>query len=190
MDDRLSVNSLFLVGKSIFLCVSVLDGTLQNVFGQLRILLDPTKNLGTLKIKNVTPINVKSWQVYHVVCLCQRRAVAPNREKSLHHVAMVAKLLDDNKSKIHLKSKFTLYQTSLALFNFIQLVKCWRNFLGLNPKGPPSQSLEKEKETFCVVFPYSVKQAREIKKFHVTVMQPGPNNVQKLCMCKFVILLI
>ena len=51
-----------------FLCVPmfVLDGTLrnvfgslQNVFGNLRILSDPTKNLGTLKIKNVTPINVK-----------------------------------------------------------------------------------------------------------------------------------
>ena len=51
-----------------FLCVPVfvLDrtlrnvfGTLRNVFGHLRILSDPTKNLGTLKIKNVTPINVK-----------------------------------------------------------------------------------------------------------------------------------
>ena len=51
-----------------FLCVPVfkLDRTLCNVFGSLRnvfehlqILSDPTKNLGTLKIKNVTPINVK-----------------------------------------------------------------------------------------------------------------------------------
>ena len=73
VDDRLSPNSLFLVGKSMFLCVPMflLDGTLsnvfgspQNVFGHLQILLDPAKNLGTLKIKNVTPINVKSWQVY------------------------------------------------------------------------------------------------------------------------------
>ena len=57
-----------------FLCVPVfvLDGTLRNIFGSLRnvfghlqILSDPTKNLGTLKIKNVTPINVKkSRQVY------------------------------------------------------------------------------------------------------------------------------
>ena len=60
MDDQLSADSFFLVGKSIFLCVPVfmLDGTLRNVFGslwdvfgQLRILSDPTKNLGTLKIK-------------------------------------------------------------------------------------------------------------------------------------------
>ena len=61
MDDRPSPNSLFLVGKSTFLCVPVfvLDRTLRNVFGHFQILSDPTKNLGTLKIKNVTPINVK-----------------------------------------------------------------------------------------------------------------------------------
>ena len=50
------------------LCVPVfvLDGTLRNVFGSLRnvfghlwLLSDPMKNFGTLKIKNVTPINVK-----------------------------------------------------------------------------------------------------------------------------------
>ena len=34
-------------------------GSLRNVFRHLQILSDPTKNLGTLKIKNVTPINVK-----------------------------------------------------------------------------------------------------------------------------------
>ena len=61
VDDRLSANSFFLVGKSMSLCVLVfvLDGTLRNVFGHLWILSDPTKNLGTLKIKNVAPINVK-----------------------------------------------------------------------------------------------------------------------------------
>ena len=52
-----------------FLCVPVfvLDGTLRNIFGSLRNVFGhfgydrtPTKNLGTLKIKNVTPVNVKS----------------------------------------------------------------------------------------------------------------------------------
>ena len=37
-------------------------------------------------------------------------------------------------------------------------------FSGLNPKGP-YLSLEKEKETFCVVFTCSVKRAREISHF-------------------------
>ena len=40
-------------------------------------------------------------------------------EKSLYHIAMVAKFLDDNKPKIHLKSKFAVFQTSSILFNFI-----------------------------------------------------------------------
>ena len=51
-----------------FLCVPVfvLDGTLRNVFGHFQILSDPTKNLGTLKIKNVTPINVKKLAGIHL----------------------------------------------------------------------------------------------------------------------------
>ena len=51
-------------------------------------------------------------------------------EKSLRRVAMVAKFLDDNKPKCHLKSGFALFQTSSILFNFISCVKCGRNFLG------------------------------------------------------------
>ena len=41
------------------------------------------------------------------------------KEKSLRHVAMVAKVLDDNKPKKSLKSLFALFQTSPILFNFI-----------------------------------------------------------------------
>ena len=65
-------------------------------------------------------------------------------EKSLRHVAMVAKFLDDNKPKA--------FQTSSIFFNFIEFVKRWRNFLELNSKGP-CLGLEKEKH-FCVVFTY------------------------------------
>ena len=39
-------------------------------------------------------------------------------------------------------------------------------FSGFNPKGR-HLSLEKEKVTFCVVFTYFAKRAREIRKFHV-----------------------
>ena len=46
-------------------------------------------------------------------------------------------------------------------------------FSGFNPK---------EKETFCVVFTYSVKQAREIRKFHVAVVHLRLRNVQKSVM--------
>ena len=37
---------------------------------------------------------------------------AMERGSRLRHVAMVAKFLDDNKSKCHLKSGFALFQTS------------------------------------------------------------------------------
>ena len=52
-------------------------------------------------------------------------------------------------------------------------------FSGFNLKGP-YLSLEKEKDTFCVVFTYSVKWVCEIRKFHVTVMQWRLWNVQKI----------
>ena len=66
-----------------------------------------------------------------VISQVQWRIEAHYREKkSLRHVAMVAKFLDDNKSKRHVKSRFALFQTSSFLFNFVYFVKCWRNFLG------------------------------------------------------------
>ena len=54
-------------------------------------------------------------------------------------------------------------------------------FSGLNPKGP-YLSLEKEKETFCLVLTYSIKRAHEIRKFHVAVVQQRLRNVQKSVM--------
>ena len=54
-------------------------------------------------------------------------------------------------------------------------------FSGLNPKGP-NLSLGKEKETFCDVFTHSVKRAREIRKFHVAVVQRWLNNEEKSVM--------
>ena len=40
-------------------------------------------------------------------------------------------------------------------------------------------NLEKERENFRVV--YSIKRAREIRKFHVAVLQRRLTNVQKAC---------
>ena len=51
-------------------------------------------------------------------------------------------------------------------------------FSGLNPKGP-YVSLEKEKKNFCVVLAYSMKWAREIRKFHVAVAQQRLRNYKK-----------
>ena len=54
-------------------------------------------------------------------------------------------------------------------------------FSGLISKGP-YLSLEKEKETFCVLLTFSIKWAREIRKFHVAVVQQRLRNVQKSVM--------
>ena len=83
--------------------------------------------------------------------------------------------------KRDLKSESAPLQTSSILFNFVQFGKCCRNFLGLNPKGP-YLSLEEEKDNFCVVFTYSIKQACEIRKFHVARVQRREKNVQNSVM--------
>ena len=61
------------------------------------------------------------------------------------------------------------------------LAKCFV----LNPKEP-YVSLEKEKLNVCAVLTYSIKGAREIRKFHVAVVQQRPRNVQKSVIVFFV----
>ena len=68
---------------------------------------------------------------------------------------MVAKFLDDNKPIKSLKSLFALFQTSPILFNFISFGKI---FFG-------TVSLKQESDNVCVLFTYSIKRAREIRKF-------------------------
>ena len=52
---------------------------------------------------------------------------------------------------------------------------------GLNLKGP-YLSLKKEKENFCVVLTYSIKQAREISNFHIAVVQRRQRHAEKSMM--------
>ena len=60
----------------------------------------------------------------------------------------------------------------------------------MNLKGP-YLSLEEEKDNFCVVFTYPIKQACEIWKFQVTgVKQRQEMYKIAWCMCKFVVLSI
>ena len=54
------------------------------------------------------------------------------------------------------------------------------NFLELNSKGL-HQSSGKEKESCCLLFPSSTK--REIRQFHVVVVQRRQRNVQKSVFC-------
>ena len=51
-------------------------------------------------------------------------------------------------------------------------------FLGLSSKGP-YLSFEKERDNFCVVFTYYIKQGHETRKVHVAVVQRRLKNVTK-----------
>ena len=78
--------------------------------------------------------------------------------------------------KRHLRSEFAPLQTLSRLFRLVQFVKCWRIFLELimNSKGLYRRS-RKEKESRCLVF---TSCQREIRHFHVIVMQKRQRNVQ------------
>ena len=81
--------------------------------------------------------------------------------------------------KRHLKSEFALPQTLSRLFYLVEFVKCWQIVVELNSKGL-HQSSGKEKESCCLLFPSSTK--REIRQFHVVVVQRRQRNVQKSVM--------
>ena len=99
---------------------------------------------------------------------------------------MVAKFLDDNKPKIHLKSEFALFRTYSVLLNFIQFVI--GEISGVKPERTVFK-LRKRKFLCCVT--YSINQERDIRKFHVAVVQRWLRNIQKSTMhVKVVVLLI
>ena len=65
-----------------------------------------------------------------------------------------------NKPKIPLTSEFPLFQTYRSYSISFNLSNVGEIFWGWIRK-------DRRKEIVCVVFTYSIKQAREIKKFHV-----------------------
>ena len=114
----------------------------------------------------------QKWNVRNVLyqlknCYCSISFLKPStnrEEKSLRHVAVVAKFLDDNTPK---KSLIKWIRTVSNFMDFIQfhvICQILAKFLGLNPKGR-YLSLQKGKENFYVVFTCSIKRARGIRKF-------------------------
>ena len=111
-------------------------------------------------------------------------------KKSLHHVVMVVKFLNDNKPKTSLKKWIHTVSNIIDFIQFHLICQILAKFLGLNPKGR-YLSVQKGKEIFYVVFTCSIKRAREIRKFHVAVVQRRLRNMQKsVTTCKVVVLLI
>ena len=64
-----------------------------------------------------------------------------------------------------------------ALSSFVKFAKFFAKFSAVESERivytAVHVSLEKEKENLCVVFTYSIKQAHEIRKFHVAFMNNG-----------------
>ena len=97
-----------------------------------------------------------------------RQGCRYNREeKSLCHVAMVAKFLDETNRLSH----FKVYSHYFKLH--------WSD-LGETFLGPYIllSKFRKIKQQFFFVFTYSLKQACEIRKFHVVVVKQWQRNVQ------------
>ena len=79
---------------------------------------NPTNNrMKSVKIFKLSATFFQSWWLRSFKN--KITSVSNREEKSLRHVAMVAKFLDDNKPKIDLKREFALFQTSTTFFNFV-----------------------------------------------------------------------
>ena len=75
---------------------------------------------------------------------------AKNREeKLLRHIVMVAKFLDDNKPKRHLKSGFALFQMSLALLVSFNLSNVGKIFWVKSERTICKFKKRKTKFLFC-----------------------------------------
>ena len=91
---------------------------------------------------------------------------------------MVVKFLNDNIPKTSLKKRIHTVSNIIDFIQFHLICQILAKFLGLNPKGR-YLSVQKGKEIFYVVFTCSIKRAREIRKFHVAVVQRRLRNGQK-----------
>ena len=86
----------------------------------------------------------------------------------------------DDSEKVTLKNQFAFFLTLSRLFQCAENVKCQRISLKLIPWGPPS-SLERERKLCRHSFTAS-SMKREIRYFHVVVVQRQQRNVEKSVM--------
>ena len=102
-----------------------------------------------------------------------------SREKSLRHVAMVAKFLDDNKPKTSLKKWIHAVTNFIDLIQFHLICQMLAKFSGVKSERIMSKLTKKEKKIvkLCSPTPYS----RHVK-FHATVVQRRLRNVQESVM--------
>ena len=123
-----------------------------------------------------TTKRVKTIFIYYYKISLQWISTNYNREeRSLRHVVLVAKFLDDNKPKIHQKEnlhRFKLHRS--YLISVIKFVKVGDIFLVESERTV--SKLRKKKTKIFGWFTDSMKRALEIRKFHVAVVQPRQRN--------------
>ena len=97
-------------------------------------------------------------------------------ERSLRHVAMVAKFLDDNKVNSHC---FKLYRSYSIYFNLSNVGKPLWGW-GVESESTISKFRKRKRKFLCCVhLPYTITRTREIRKFHVAGVQRRLRHVQK-----------
>ena len=84
---------------------------------------------------------------------------------------MVAKLLDDNKPRKSLKNYMRTVSHFIDLIQFHLICQILAKFSGYFELETTISKFRKRKRRFCVVFTYSIKWVREIRKFYVAVVQ-------------------
>ena len=84
---------------------------------------------------------------------------------------MVAKLLDDNKPRKSLKKYMRTISNFIDVIHFHLISQMLAKFSGYFKSERTISKFRKRKRRFCVVFTYSIKWVREIRKFYVAVMQ-------------------
>ena len=96
-------------------------------------------------------------------------------EKSLRHVAMVAKFLDDNKPKTSLIKWICTVSNFDDLIAFLLICQMLTKFSGVKSVRTASKFRKRERK-FCV------KRVRKIRKFHLAALQRRLRNIQKRVM--------
>ena len=109
--------------------------------------------------------------------------VLANREEKLfRHVAMVAKFLDHTKPKTSLKKWSCTVSNFIELTQFHLICQMLGKFSGVKSERTVSKFRKRKWKLLCYVFTFSFKPVREIRRFHVAVVQRRLRNVQKSVM--------
>ena len=90
---------------------------------------------------------------------------------------MDAKFLDNSKPKTSLKKLIRTVSNFIDLILFHLICQILAIFSGIESERTVFKF--RERKSFCAVFTYFIKRWREIRKFHIAVVQRRLRNVQK-----------